>query len=377
LQTTLSKDKVEHALALHKKSVCVDTHNHIDCEDDIEERTSGGLDCKFYLGYVDTSTQDFYEAPPGMDNFGSCYESEGHFRKAIGVIDRAHLDIEKHNDKLALALNAEEVVKNKKEGKLSVVLGFEGAKALDGSLSNLRTFYRLGLRHLGLTHGFGNQLSGGQWDPDNGLTNFGKAAVAECNRLGIIVDTAHISEPGMAGVLEISKDPIIIGHSGAKALCAPTGGLSVTTKVSSNPKSGGRQPQLLWDEQIKEVHEKGGVIGLHFFARVMTGRDEGGVEVLLNHTDYIAKLVGSVDSIGIGTDFYPRGEPWLTYMDTLIRRKRRVEGDSILRPKLLLEDASKMPEFTVGLVERGYSDDEVEKILGGNVLRVMKAVTGA
>ena len=93
MQTTLSKDRVEHALELHKKSLVIDTHNHVRVDEDIEERLAGGHDCKFYLGYVDTNTEEFWDGPPSVDNFKACYEAEGHFRKAINIFDEVHLEV--------------------------------------------------------------------------------------------------------------------------------------------------------------------------------------------------------------------------------------------------------------------------------------------
>ncbi len=354
-QSRLSKDKIEHALYLHRKFICVDMHNHVPCAEDIEGRTKGGLDCKIYLASVDGNLGDF-TSPPGPDSFGTAYETDGYVRRAFNAIDQAHLDVNKHSNKIALAVDAGDIIENKSRGRLSVMIGFEGGKPLDGSLALLRAYYRLGLRHLELTWGYANQLCGAQWDP-GGLTNFGQAVVKECNRLGIIVDVGHISEAGFKDVLELSEDPILVGHSGAIKFC---------------PNA--RQPQLLRDEQIKALHEKGGVIGIHFFCRVLTGADSGGLENLLDNIDYIADLVGNADCLGIGTDYFPKKEPWLNYMDLVVRRKDRAPNEEFVQPKLVLDDVSKLQELTIGLVARGYSDGEIEKILGGNFLRVAKRI---
>jgi microsomal dipeptidase-like Zn-dependent dipeptidase len=346
MASALSKDRVEHALGLHRRSIVVDTHNHVPCGDDIDDRMVGGMDCKFYLASVYMQPEDFHDAPIRSDNLGRCYESEGKPRGAFNAIDQMYLDIERNQDRLGLALTANDVIENKKRGKLSVILGFEGSQPLDGSISLLGAFHRLGLRHMVLTGPFANQVSGGSRDPRAGLTNFGTGVVSECNRLGVVVDISHISKTGFWDVLKESKKPTLVAHSGARALVDPSG-------KSAN--------QLLSDEQIKALVEGDGVITLHFFGFVITGRDEGDVNTLLNHVDYITKLMGSVDCIGIGPDIYPKTEPWLTYYDTMVRERKRGPGEAFRQPKLLLDGPGKLPEFTVGLVERGYSDDEVGK----------------
>jgi membrane dipeptidase len=358
-QAGISEDLKEHAIALHKEAILVDTHNIIGCVDDLEERKRGGLDCKVFLVSLDISPED-YDQPASPNNLSSAYETEGYPRRALNIIDRLYLDLDAHKDEIALALTASDIIENKRKGKLSIMIGFEGAKPLDGSLSLLRNFYRLGLRHLQFVLMAANQVSGSGWDPSGGMTNFGRALVKECNRLGVIIDVDLMSPAGFKEALELSEDPVIVGHSGVKALC---------------PSSG---HALLTDDQIRAIHEKGGMIGIHCWSRVLTRREDASLDNLVNHIDYIAKLTGSVDNIGFGTDFYPRREPWSTFFDLTVRGKPRAAGEALLSPRILVgTDASGLPDLTVALLSRGYSDNDVKKILGGNFLRVAKTVFGS
>jgi len=353
------KDLVDRAMALHREAIVVDTHNIVGCTEDLAERKRGGLDCKVYLVSLDIEPEDF-EQPAGPKNLSTSYESEGYPRRAFDTIDRLYADLEEHREEVSLALTAGDIVHNKEHGKLSIMIGFEGAKPLDGSLALLRTFYRLGLRHLQFTLMAANQLSGSGWDPSGGLTNFGKAVVKECNRLGIIIDADLMSQAGFYGVLELSEDPVIVGHSGVKNLC-PTSGHT-----------------LLTDDQILKLHEKKGMLGIHCWSRVLTRREDGSIGDLVDHIEYVAKLTGSVDCIGIGTDFYPRRDPWNTFFDMTVRGRARSPGEPLLAPRILIgNDPGGFPSLTLALLSRGFSDGDVKKILGGNFLRVAKQVFGS
>src|SRR6202167_2412561 len=128
-QAGISEDLKEHAIALHKEAILVDTHNIIGCVDDLEERKRGGLDCKVFLVSLDISPED-YDQPASPNNLSSAYETEGYPRRALNIIDRLYLDLDAHKDEIALALTASDIIENKRRGKLSLMIGFEGAQPL-------------------------------------------------------------------------------------------------------------------------------------------------------------------------------------------------------------------------------------------------------
>ena len=255
--------------------------------------------------------------------------------EALRLIDAFYQALDENPDTLLLAITAADVERAKAEGKVAGVLSLEGAEALEGDLAMLRTFYRLGLRALGLTWNSRNQAADGlaETRTGGGLTEFGVALLREANRLGVILDVAHLAPAGVRDVLELSKAPVVASHANAHALCDSRRNLS--------------------DEQLEGLAASGGLVAVtyvpSFLAQV--SRDAS-LERVLDHVDYIVKTIG-VDHVGLGSDF---------------------DGFGGVLPGL--EDVSHLPALTAGLVARGYSDEEVSKILGGNYLRVFRQVAG-
>jgi membrane dipeptidase len=250
--------------------------------------------------------------------------------KALQNLEVIYSEIDKNYDKVSIVTTYDEIIKNKSGGKVSAILSFEGAEPIENDLRILRIMYRLGIRIITLVWIYRNLLA----DPctakrlKSGLSDFGVSAVEEMNRIGIIVDVSHLNDVGFWDVLEVSKDPVIASH----ACCR---GLS-------------HHPRNLTDEMIKALSEKGGVIGITFVKRFLSeDAEKATIDSVVNHIDH-AIDVGGIDHVGIGSDFDGGG--------------------------LALQDATKMPEITKRLVNRGYSDNEVQKILGGNFLRVIKKV---
>jgi membrane dipeptidase len=248
----------------------------------------------------------------------------------------AFLEEVEDNDDLISATTVDDLDFAFSTGKVAGILGMEGAEPLKGSISVLRDFYRLGLRLLTLTWNFRNEAADGVKESitRGGLTRFGRDLVAACNDLGIILDVSHLSPAGVEDVLALSSKPIIASHSNAKALC--------------------NHPRNLTDEQIKAIASTGGAIGVTFVpAFLRKDKENASVSDVLDHIDYITKLVGA-EHVMLGSDFDGMGETV---------------------PKGL-EDASKLPALTEGLVERGYNEDEIKTILGLNFRRVFAEVTG-
>jgi len=244
---------------------------------------------------------------------------------AFGFFDR---ELESNRTDISLVLTVKDLYEITEQGKIAALLAVENSDALEGSLNVLRMLFKLGVRSIGLTHnprslaadGVGEARTGG------GLTNFGVQLIEEMNRLGVLVDLAHISERGFWDALEVSKEPVIVSHGNCKALC--------------------EHRRNLDDDQIEGLADKEGVIGVTFVPSFVHPKTPS-LQRLLDHIDHIVRVAG-VDHVGIGSDFDGGGT--------------------------LLKDATELPKITEGLLKRGYSRDDVEKILGGNFIRVLSKV---
>ena len=303
------------------------TEGHVD----VPRLLEGGIDCQVFSHFVEPI---YNPMAPG---------------RMLQVLGFSLAEIEA-SDHLELATCAAEIRRNRGE-KISVLIGFEGGEALGGDLRRLRVFHRLGLRRLTLCWNNRNELADGVgWQQSgSGLTEFGSEVVRECEQLGILVDVSHMTDRGFWDTLEVAEGPVIASHSNSRALC--------------------RSMRNLTDEMILALAEKGGVIGVNYvpfflveldFDRLRQGdvqerskAEAATVETVLDHIDHMVKLTGSADHVGLGSDF--DGVP------------TSVKG---------LEDTSKVPNLTRGLVARGYSDGDIIKILGSNFLRVIEQVCG-
>jgi membrane dipeptidase len=257
---------------------------------------------------------------------------------AMWLLDAFYRELDLNKDKLVLALNSKDILKAKKDGKVSAFLSLEGGEPLLGSLAALRMFYKLGVRAMGLTWSLRNELGNGcnEKKPTGGLSDFGFSVVNEMNRLGMIVDVSHLNDEGFWDVVEINQGPFIASHSNCRALC----------NISRN----------LSDDMIIALAKKGGVIGMNFLPFFLVPREEilsgkkATTKDVLNHINHIVELVGC-DHIGLGSDF-----------------------DGINSTPIGLENSSKIPNITKELYTFGYSDEEIQKILGGNFLRVINTI---
>jgi membrane dipeptidase len=264
------------------------------------------------------------------------YFPRGAARQALRLLDVFYQELEENADQLTLVTTANEIEKAKAEGKVAGILSLEGAEALEGDLAVLRAFYKLGVRNIGLTWNLRNVAADGvdEMRSGSGLTNFGVQLVQEMNRLGIIVDISHLSPTGVRDVLHVSEAPVIASHSNAYALCP--------------------HRRNLTDEQLEGIASKGGVVGVTFVPNFVTeNKNLTTLKRVLDHIDYMVKTMG-LDHVGLGSDF-----------DGFSNAK--VQG---------MEDVTHLPRLTVGLVERGYSEEDVKKILGGNFVRVFREVVG-
>ncbi|HHT91483.1 MAG: dipeptidase [Bacillota bacterium] len=229
---------------------------------------------------------------------------------------------------LAFAGSGREAAEIRSGGRMACFLGIEGGEALEGQLFNLRMFYRLGVRLLTLTWNHRNDLASGQGEGlhGGGLSLFGQAVVAEMNRLGMLIDVSHLNEPGFWDVLRLSKSPVLASHSNARALCD--------------------HPRNLTDQQIQALADQGGVIGVNFCPYFLKKDQPATVDDVVEQVMYLVN-VGGIQCVGLGSDF-----------------------DGIDQTPLGLEHYGKTMDLADSLMDRGLSADHVEKIMGGNLMRI-------
>src|SRR5450631_498876 len=300
-------------------------------------------------------------------------------RRTLQQIDAVRREIARHPGDLEMATSSAEILAARKRGHIAILMGVEGGIAIDSDLSVLRSYAGLGVRYMTLTHTnhtpWADSANGAA--AHNGLTDFGRQVVREMNLLGMMVDISHVSDKTFLDVLETSTAPVIASHSSSRALADA--------------------PRNMTDDMLRAIAKKGGVVHVNYYegfldegfaAREKTlkaeqaeqdsiddhtpkfgDRSQNGPAVrkinarriaklgrvplsrLLDHFDRAVKVAG-VDHVGLGSDF---------------------DGADDMFPAGM-EDISKIPNLVGGLLERGYSDDDILKILGGNTLRVMRQV---
>jgi membrane dipeptidase len=250
------------------------------------------------------------------------------------MVDKFYTEIDE-NPEIVAVTKHDEIVKAKKEGKVCGLLSMEGAEPLMGDISALRVYYRLGMRMLSFAWNYRTPFADGLGAKrsESKLPDLGVQALEEMGRLGILFDVSHLADSVFWDVADVMKGPFIASHSNARALCG--------------------HARNCTDEMIKAIADHGGVLGMNYAPAFIKDGGEGvTVEHLVDHIDYIVKLVGP-DHVGLGSDFDGIGPP--------------PEG---------IETVDKTPNITRVLVQRGYSDEDILKILGGNHMRVFKQVIG-
>jgi membrane dipeptidase len=299
----------------HKKSLGSRTPTgHLD----ISRMKKGGVDVQFFAVFIE-----------------DIYKPDRSLKRTLQLIDCFYREMEKNQDDISLVTNYNQIEEANRAGKIAAILSIEGGEALEGDLGVLRILYKLGVRLLTLTWNQRNQIADGIGESrtGSGLTEFGLKVIDEMNRLGMLIDVSHLSETGFWDVIKRSKAPIVASHSNCYALCS--------------------HPRNLKDEQIKVLADKGGVIGITFVPNFLTQeKRKTTVKDVVKHIDYLVEKVG-VDYVGLGSDF---------------------DGTDGL--PLGLEEVDKIPNITEGLLDRGYKEKDIKKILGENFLKVFKEVVG-
>ncbi len=371
----------EKAAKIHAKALTIDTHADVPIN-----MMKEGFDVAIEHDYAKNGSQiDFPRMKKGgMDGmFFAVYLGQGKRspeanadakKKALAIFDKIHDAVKKNPDVAGIATTPADAYRLQKEGKRAVFIGMENGWPVDNDLANLKLYYDLGLRYITLSHSANNDIADSSTDPDgpewNGLSPFGEKVVEEMNRLGMMVDISHVSDSTFYDVIKLTKVPVIASHSSCRALCDV--------------------PRNMTDDMIKTLAKNGGVIQINFvpgFVKKPSMQQELSMKALrlklrqtdlsaddkkalfeemkanskkyesdmptikdaVDHIEHVIKLT-SVDHVGIGMDLDGGG---------------RVIG---------LDDVSQIGVITEELVRRGYSAKDIEKIWGGNIMRVLAAV---
>lgn len=266
----------------------------------------------------------------------------------LPIITRIRNFIDSNLSDYRLVNTVEDITSCKFDNKLGIAFDLEGANALAGKPESLDLYFKLGIKQALLVYNKNNSAGGGCQDIDTGLTSYGKTIVKRMNDLGMIIDCSHAGLKTSLDIIERSTQPVVFSHSNPFALCD--------------------HPRNIKDDQIKACAQTGGVIGINGI-NIFLGCNTPTVNELVNHIDYVAQLVG-VNHVGIGLDYV------LDHDDT----KALVKGNPALFPAdqkydmVELLAPEEIPNISVGLVNKGYKDSDIQAILGGNFMRVAKQV---
>jgi membrane dipeptidase len=332
---------VTKALAIHQRAITLDSHIDIfttyatpaldpgtatALQCDLPKMEKGGLDGAFLVVFVGQGTLD---GPGYRQAYG---QATAKFEALKRLVERMY------PNRTELARTPSDVERIAKSGKRIIMIGIENGYPMGTDLSNLRRFYDFGARYLTLTHRAHNQLADSSSAPEpihGGLSPLGQRAVAEMNRLGMMIDVSHVSAQSFWDVIAITKAPIIASHSACASL----------TDSDRN----------LTDEQLRALAGNGGVIQIAAVPNYVRAKDPAAPPTLkdfVDHLDHAAKVAG-IDHVGIGSDFDGGGG---------------VPG---------FNNVAEAPNVTIELVRRGYTEEQIGKIWGGNLLRVWRDVAKA
>jgi membrane dipeptidase len=293
-----------------------------------------------------------------------------HFYQAMEEIHMWYNLLDKHKDQICLVKTANDILEAKKQHRIGIIFGFQSGSPIGNDLRMLRIFYELGLRILTPTYNERNLLADGCTEPTNaGLSTFGRQVVTEMSRLGVVLDLSHPSEQTCIDAIELSKDPVVFTHSNSSTLC-------------DNPRNAK-------DHVLQAMAEKEGVVCMSVFPAVLTRKNikpERTLEDFFKHLEYCVDLVG-VDHVGIGLDIYrfdvndayERGNAteFLRRLKEFPEVFDEVDKDPVTFENIYpkdIEGIHKIPNITRGLLDRGFSRQDIEKIRGLNLLRVFQKV---
>ena len=286
----------------------------------IQKMNEGKLDAQFLAAFLSQKERDDASLQKAVE-------------RCQGLIRSIYADVEKYKDVCGIAITEEDAWKLKKAGKKAFFIGIENGYGIGKDLGNILKYKNMGVNNITLCHSYDNDIcnsSTNTADASKGLTAFGREVVKEMNRVGMMIDLSHASEGTFWEVIQLSTDPVIASHSGAKACCFHNRNLT--------------------DDQLRALAKNGGVAQVCIYKSYLNkNRNAASIEDVIRHIDHIVKVAG-IDHVGIGSDFDGGGGV------------PGCMGDN------------DMINITVKLLERGYSEEDIRKIWGGNFFRVMNQV---
>lgn len=381
--TIVAQSSADDPLTIHKRAIAVDMHadtvqrvldEHVNLQQQLSDghfdavrAKVGGLDAQFFSIWVEP--QLFGATGPRA------------IKRADDQIAAIRELAEKHPETWQLATSAADVRRAADDGKIAALLGLEGGYAIDEKLENVQRYYDLGVRYMSPAWSVSTSWAGSSGDEagsTRGLNDFGKSVVREMNRLGMMVDVSHVSDKTFWDIINTSTKPVIATHSACRAIAdvprnltddmiralAKTGGVVNVIFYPEHIEPGWSQLKKKVDVEIAPLvqqaseSEPGDAVHKKLARDRVRQREYAKrlppvyVSRVVDHIDHLVKLVG-VDHVGIGSDF-----------------------DGVQSTATDLATVADLPNLTAELLRRGYSADDVEKILGGNMLRVMDAQTG-
>jgi len=370
---------IKKAEKIHASIMTVDTHcdTPMDFSDptfdlgvrhdegcvDFPRMTEGGLHAEFFAVFTGQGPRD-----------DSSYNKV--HNKAIEIFNAIHKNVEKNSAIAGIAYTADDAYRLKKAGRIAAFIGVENGYPLGKNISRVSQYYDLGARYITLAHTKNNDICDSSNDPggpeNNGLSSFGQDVVREMNRIGMMVDVSHISDKSFYDIIGITKAPVIASHSSCRALCGSPRNLTDDMLLALKENNGVIQicilsnylktpePNPVLQLKLKELKDKFGDYNslpdslkklnrIEYRALQKKYEKPATVKDVVDHIDHVVQVIG-VDYVGIGTDFDGGGG---------------VDG---------CRDVSEMKNITIELLRRGYTKNDISKIWGGNIMRVMRQV---
>jgi membrane dipeptidase len=381
--------KVDSAQAIHQSALIIDTHadtpqRFLDENFDIAQNTP------VEQGHIDLGK--IKQGNLGAEFFSIWVEPEfkGRYsQRAMDLIDSVYQQAARHPDKMTMAFTANDIVRAHQQHKFAALMGIEGGHAIENDMRLLRDFYRLGVRYMTLTWSNTNDWadsSGDIQDPNvkhhNGMTDFGKDVVREINRLGMIVDVSHVSDATFYQALLVSQAPVIASHSSSRELTnhprnmtddmlravRNNGGVVMVNfnsafvdenyrKMSSDPEKIRQRDLEVEAFKKAHAHADGSPVTYNEYAPLekkwAAQFPRPPLKSLIDHIDHVARVAG-IDHVGLGSDF-----------------------DGVTSLPQGIDSVADLPKITDALLQRGYTRGDIDKVLGGNFLRVMREVEAA
>lgn len=338
------------ALGLHHDATVVDTHNDLILLVDHHDRGGQrGTFASFWLPQLRAGGVDVQVLPVFVERE---FQSEGALRRTLVLIERIHELAAEHADEVAVCLDGAEIDAVVAAGRIALVIALEGAHGIGQDTELIRTMARVGVRVVSMAHFGRTFLSDGSGLDETSasrLTPEGIAVLQEMEALGIVLDVSHLGLRGLEDVLRLATRPFLATHSACRRI----------TEVHRN----------LSDEHIERIARLGGVISVSAAIPHFIDPARPSVERVVDHIEHLAQ-VGGIDHVGIGPDFID------DYYQQVYGRWPTVPGAATEVARAEIERPADLPKITDAMLRRGFAEDDVVKVLGGNVLRVLREVMG-